>query len=283
MRRVKMAAAAAALASTGDCDTLGLSACAHTAAAADAADAALKWVIDSTVSHHMGNDHSSFSTFKKLSLPIVIELGDNNSVTATHYGFVKVIQGYQVKALQTPSFQLSLLSIDQLDLGGHTTIFQNGQCSISSKCSITSPSSCTLAGKLIHGIYIIVPATALLSSTTENGKKRKRESSPPRTPTAAKTKSTQKSLTIFESRLWHRRQAHINLTAIETLIGGYTHADSMCTVGIQAEHKQRFIRVPVMRTTKPFELVHSDVCVPFSILTFGDNRYHILFIDDYVR
>jgi hypothetical protein len=121
----------------------------------------------------MCNDRSTFSTFKKLSLPIVIELGDKNSVTATHYGFVD-IQGYQIEALHTPTFRLSLLSINQLDLGGHTKIFWNG------KCSITSPSSCTLAGKLINGIYIIVPATELLSSTTVNGRKRKRDSSLPR-------------------------------------------------------------------------------------------------------
>jgi hypothetical protein len=198
----------------------------------------------------MCNDRSSFSTFKKLSLPTVIELGDNNSVTATHYGFVNVIQGYQVEALHTPTFRLSLLSINQLDLGGHTTIFQNG------KCSINLPSSSTLAGKLVNGLYIIVPATALLLSTTENGRKRKRESSPPKAPTAAKTKSTRKSLTISESRLWHRRLGHIHPTAMKTLIGGYKHDDLMCTVCIQAKHKQRFIRVPVKRTTKPFELVH---------------------------
>jgi len=57
----------------------------------------------------------------------------------------------------------------------------------------------------------------------------------------------------------------------------------MCTVCIQAKHKQRFIKVPVKRTTKPFELVHSDVCGPFSTPTFRDNRYYILFIDDYMR
>jgi len=70
---------------------------------------------------------------------------------------------------------------------------------------------------------------------------------------------------------------------MNTLIGGYTHDDSMCTVCIQAKHKQRFIRVPVKHTTKPFELVHSDVCDPFSTPTFGDNRYYILFIDDFTR
>jgi len=67
------------------------------------------------------------------------------------------------------------------------------------------------------------------------------------------------------------------------MIGGYKHDDSMCTVCIQVKHKQRFIRVPVKRTTKPFELVHSDVCGPFSTPTLADNRYYILFIDDYMR
>ena len=73
----------------------------------------------------------------------------------------------------------------------------------------------------------------------------------------------------------------MNPTAIKSLIDGYTHDDSMCTVCIQAKHNQRRIRVPVKRTTKPFELVHSDVCGPFSTLTLGDDRYYILFIDDY--
>jgi hypothetical protein len=83
----------------------------------------------------MCNDCTTFATFNKLSLPIVIELGDDNSVTATHYGFVDVIQGYQVEAFLTPTFRLSLQSINQLDLGGHTTMIAGG------KSSITCPSS----------------------------------------------------------------------------------------------------------------------------------------------
>jgi hypothetical protein len=117
----------------------------------------------------MCNDRSTFSTFKKLSLPIVIELGDKNSVTTMHDGFVD-LQGYQVEALHTPTFRLSDLLINQLDLGRHMTLFSNG------KCSRTSPSSCMLAGKLINGIYIVVPVTALLSSTTQDGRMRKRDS-----------------------------------------------------------------------------------------------------------
>jgi hypothetical protein len=75
----------------------------------------------------------------------------------------------------------------------------------------------------------------------------------------------------------------MNPTAITSLVKGYTNDDSMCTVCIQAKHKQTFIKVLVKRSTKPFELVHSDGCGPFSKLTLGSNRYYILFIDIYTR
>jgi len=75
----------------------------------------------------------------------------------------------------------------------------------------------------------------------------------------------------------------MNPTTMKSLVSGYTHDDTMCTVCIQAKHKERFIKVPVKRTVKRFELLHSDVCGRFSTPTFGHNRYYILFIDDYTR
>jgi len=140
--KVKKATATAALATTGDCHPSWLTTC---PLATGATAAAPKWDIDSGASHRMCNDRSSFSTFKKLSLPIVIERGDNNSVTATHYCFINP-QGYQVKVLHTSTFPLSLLSINRLDLGRITTIFRDR------KCSISVPSSCNLAGDIINGI-----------------------------------------------------------------------------------------------------------------------------------
>jgi hypothetical protein len=71
--------------------------------------------------------------------------------------------------------------------------------------------------------------------------------------------------------------------SVRSLIPEYTNDDSMCTVCIQAKHKQKFIRVKVKRTTMPFELVHADVCGPFSTPTFGGNKHFILFVDDYTR
>jgi len=57
----------------------------------------------------------------------------------------------------------------------------------------------------------------------------------------------------------------------------------MCTACIQAKHKQKIIKVKTKRTTKPFELIHSDMCGLFSTPTSAGHRYYILFIDDYTR
>jgi hypothetical protein len=55
----------------------------------------------------------------------------------------------------------------------------------------------------------------------------------------------------------------------------------MCTACIQAKHKQKIIKVKTRHTIKQLELVHSDVCGPFSMPTCTGYRVYVLFIDDY--
>jgi len=101
-------------------------------------------------------------------------------------------------------------------------------------------------------------------------------------PSATKNpKPNRKPLTILESRLWHRGPANINQTALPSQIDQYTKHDSMCTACVQDIYKQNIIKVKTTRTTKPFKLVHSDVCGPFSMPTSAGHRYYVLFIHNY--
>jgi hypothetical protein len=43
----------------------------------------------------------------------------------------------------------------------------------------------------------------------------------------------------------------------------------------------KIIKVKAKSPTKPFELVHSDVCGQFSTPTSASHPYYILFIDNY--
>jgi hypothetical protein len=76
--------------------------------------------------------------------------------------------------------------------------------------------------------------------------------------------------------LWYLRLTHMHSTAIRSLINDYIYDDSICTI-IEAKYKKKLIRVKVKRTTKPFELVHSDLWV----ILFGGRRCYILY--DYTR
>jgi hypothetical protein len=267
----------------------------------------------------MCNNRTSFKSFKKLRRPKLIVLGDDSMVSITHHGLVDASQGYEMDALYTPTFRLSLFSINQLDFTGSTATFGGGKCSISSPQSLI-----TITSHRVNDLYFISPNVAsahtactsdglpstrsnIDSSTISKAKSTRRKrtrctlttdptSLSPNAPlsaptststsppiTATKSKSTRKTLTIKQSSLWHRRFAHMHPTSVRSLISEYTNDDSMCTVCIQTKHKQKFIRVRVKHTSRPFEMVHSDVRGPFCTPTFGGNKHFIIFVDDYTR
>ena len=225
----------------------------------------------------MCRNRNDYRTFKKLPHPITIRLGDDSEVKATHYGLAN-IHNYQAEALYTPSFHSSLLSISMLDIAGFTATFGNSKCLISEPLSGT-----TIQGHRASNLYVVDTVTAAIASTAEmtsqtSSKKRKRQRCVP----------TAECLSPNEVKMWHRRLAHINPTAMKSLLHNYDgYADPTtnhnCTVCIQAKHKDRPIRIPVERVTKPFELIHSDVCGPFKHPTVGGHRHYIIYTDDYTR
>ena len=138
------------------------------------------WVADSGASHHMCNDRTSFTAYKKLPTSIDIRLGDKTRVRATHQGTVD-LGGIEVNALHTPTFRVYLLSIGQLDDAGYTSTFRQGICTIG------APGAGTIRGCKRGSIYVIdsvspsecPPAAAYNSEAvarkSANEKKRRRQ------------------------------------------------------------------------------------------------------------
>jgi hypothetical protein len=67
---------------------------------------------------------------------------------ATHHGTVNITQGLRLNALYTPTFRLSLISINMLDRAGYTMTFGLGICSISIDLPSTSTPIASNAGNL---------------------------------------------------------------------------------------------------------------------------------------
>ena len=60
--------------------------------------------------------------------------------------------------------------------------------------------------------------------------------------------------------------------------------DSVCEACVLGkQHRSPYPRGFAERATEPFELIHSDVCGPMSVSSFGGSRYYVTFIDDYTR
>jgi len=89
---------------------------------------------------------------------------------------------------------------------------------------------------------------------------------------------------------WHQRLGHLNLSDVRKILpkGSYyekeTATSTACDICIKAKAKEKFQRkVPALRSTKPLELIHSDLCGPISPQSLSGRRYYILYIDDFCR
>ena len=96
-----------------------------------------------------------------------------------------------------------------------------------------------------------------------------------------------------DMHLWHCRFGHLGIDDVSKLANnnmvngmndvgdnGVSPCES-CIMGKQ--HRTAYPKGTPYRATEPFEIVHSDVCGPMHVKSFGDSRYMVTFIDDYSR
>ena len=256
---------------------------------------------------------SAYLTYRHLPYPIDIKFGDDTCVRTTHYGELSNHK-HRIAALHTPTFRYSLLSVTEFNDQRYIVTFGN-------KCLITDGkrnmvvsgtkngrllqvdndlvallSSHELAPAALHGqsgthdlppatqtnasgVHELAPAAHVLAPGAHHGESGAHDLAPAAQPGQS---SSQKKLSFQDSQLWRRCLAHSNHTAMESLVGGYTN-DRICETCVLTKHERKIIRMPVQRTTTPFELVHSDTCGPFATKSIGGATHFIVFIDDFSR
>ncbi|KAL0368054.1 UNVERIFIED_CONTAM: Retrovirus-related Pol polyprotein from transposon TNT 1-94 [Sesamum calycinum] len=95
-----------------------------------------------------------------------------------------------------------------------------------------------------------------------------------------------------QSWLWHRRLGHFNFQGLKILHQNKMMTDlpqiqaveGACEAYLQGkQHKKPFPSRTPWRAKAVLELIHTDVCGPMRTPSHEQNRYFILFIDDYSR
>ena len=239
------------------------------------------WILDSGASHHICPDRRAFQSLSRLSRPVDIILADESAIQAREIGFIRIhlpesSRFFDIEALYAPCLRFSLLSIVKLS-EAFIIGFNNGNCLIqrhgSTNTAILGRSRnglCELAGQAVRGRILS------FSPIAHN-----------RTISAA-IATQAKSPSLIR---WHQRLGHMGQEAVKKLVENHSASGSgdlgilsaPCDVCVKAKHRRTIIRKPVARTTRPFELIHSDLCGPLSTPSVGGSRYFIVYIDDFSR
>ena len=193
-------------------------------------------------------------------------------VTTSEIGFVQLYPTSNTKdyltieGLYVPNLSHSLQAVSCLSARFAITLV-NGLCYLGSEC----------IGYQQGGVYFLTSSPRL--SMLPQG---------PAT-TTHQNLCGFKAITL-DILLWHRRLGHLGITSLKQLLPpkDFTNPATIlaiedCAVCIKAKQQRKIIRQPVLRTQRPFELIHSDLCGPILPVSPTGARYFILYIDDFSR
>ncbi len=203
----------------------------------------------------------------KYKQPSNIYLGDNRVIKAYGEGTVE-LQCYDGadgitlalnKVLYVPEITKNLLSVPVMTQMGAEVLFDNGKCSI------------TKDGRTINIGHIV--DNQLYTLNTEE---------------YAHIATAKPSLEQLHCRFGHLNFGYVNKLAQGNMVEGMNYStgtvNQECEACAQAKmHKIPFPKQSTKKTSRPLELIHSDLCGPMNVESIGGSKYVLTFTDDYTR
>ena len=225
-----------------------------------------KWLIDSGATSHMTFNRDMFSDYKLFEKPQQVCLGDGHVLEAVGVGNVEIVTAVsRIKSnantmhdvLHVPAMKVNLFSVRAAASRGVVVQFGHSRCWLKNKQGKLKATG-TLTGKL----YFLDTCSDVHKASVA-------------------------------CDLWHKRLGHASVQVIKSAQNLVEGADlSQVTVTDTCEPciKGKMARKPFSgeskshkQTTRPLELIHSDVCGPMQNKSIGGSFYFVTFIDDFSR
>nr|KYP58379.1 Retrovirus-related Pol polyprotein from transposon TNT 1-94 [Cajanus cajan] len=223
------------------------------------------WYLDSGCSNHMAKDQSIFKDIDN-SVKVKVRLGNGTMVESQGKGTVMVETKKGTRLIKdmllVPNLKENLLSIGQMMENGYSLHFERDICKIydSKRVEIgqvkMEKRNRSFPLSFNHGTNIAM------------------------------------KVEVDDSWLWHRRFGHFNIHALKLLhqkgmmrdlpnLKENIEACEGCLLGKQ--HRLSFSTSKAWRAKDSLELIHTDVCGSMRTPSHTNNRYFILFIDNFSR
>lgn len=206
-----------------------------------------KSIVDSGSTSHLTNDEGCLEDVKNTTIEIKVAK-NNSSMEAKGIGKVRTNNCELNNVLFVPELSNKLLSVNAVTENGGKVKFTKN------KVQILVNDEVFLSGRKQNGLYTI----NLNQSEKENSLLSEAENS---------------------DKIWHRRMGHLgkkNLEKLQKLSTGMKLnqqelecLDQVCEICQRAKQTRSPFATERTRATRPLEIVHSDVCGPVDVLTYG--------------
>ena len=229
-----------------------------------------EWFIDSGATKHMTNNRSLLFDYQQYEYPVNIYLRDSSVVLAEGEGKVRLptCDGSDDNFLAlhnvlfVPNLTKNLLSVSAMAQMGAEICFDK------EKCTVIKNGRNIVIGHMLNGKLFRVNTPEFLHLSTM--------SNPP-------------ALDLWHQRLGHLNHDYVHQLKRKDLVVGmkmdgnapYENNCESCVLGKM--HRQVFPKRDQHHTTKPMEIIHTDICGPMQIESLGGSRYILMFTDDYSR
>lgn len=237
----------------------------------------VSFAVDSGASSHMVNDEKLLQNAVKLATPVTISTAKSGeTLQAVKKGKVtlkSIVGNRKIKRIELydvlfiPNLEENLLSVRKINSMGKRVTFQDGEVRIENKGEVIAE------GRDENGLFCV---DMFLEHTVD--------------PAAL---FSQRKLSLTD---WHKRLGHLSFSGLEKLLKNnmvdgidYPSKDLVkqheicesCLAGKQSCKK--FLDMQLPRSSRPLELVHTDVCGYMEKSTYDGNRYFVTFTDDFTH
>lgn len=246
------------------------------------------WVMDSGASEHMCWDESLFSGMIVKESDKNVKVGNGNILEVRGKGRVELvaivnntsIKTTLVDVLYVPQLKFNLFSVSTALDKGYKITMNNEHCKILDKNGNTRALA-TRSGKL----YKMNFKTCTETTIGEH-------KSSPNVAFPSRSKNNDVSdcqivETVENVNIWHERLAHQGISHVKRILMDKNikfrdnPKDAVCEHCFAGkQHRLKFERSG-SRATELLEIIHADVCGPFSTTSLGGARFFLLLKDDF--
>ena len=222
-----------------------------------------RWLIDSGATSHMTHDRSLFKKYTRLDTPQKVSLGDGHALEVVGVGEVEVYTkvnrntskpNTMYDVLHVSAMKVNLFSVRSAAMKNVISQFGHTRCWLKNKRG-----KVRATGTMIDKLYYLDTVNNVHHAS-------------------------------IACDLWHQRLGHASADAIKSANSLVVGADlskvsvDVCEPCIKGKmSKKPFSKHADIKSCRPLELVHTDVCGPMKTKSIGGSVYFVSFIDDYTR